>query len=74
MTTETKRTFTSQLVAWCPDDQWWLPEEDIGRHCPGEDCRYKLVKRRMWVCDVEDCHQAYKKLEEAQNHDCFSAY
>ena len=72
MTTET-RTYTSQLVAWCPDCCIWCPEDHIGGGCL-MDCPRTLVKRRMWVCNVMDCHQAYKKLEDAENHDCFSEY
>lgn len=68
------RTFTSQLVAWCPDDLWYLPEADIGTLCPPEDCGRKLLKRRMWICDIPNCRQSYKKMEDAENHACFSAY
>ncbi len=71
---QTERTFTSQLVAWCRDCLWWLPEEEIGGSCPGEDCPRTLVKRRMWICSVPDCHQAYRIKGVANNHECRSEY
>ena len=73
MSQPTTRTFTAQLVAWCPDCLLWAPEYHIGEGCL-MDCPRKLVKRRMWICSVIECHQAYKQLEDAEGHDCFSAY
>jgi hypothetical protein len=68
------RTFTSQIVAWCPDHQWYLPAEEIGGSCASRDCPRKLARRRMWICSVPECAMAFKKKESAKNHDCFSFY
>lgn len=76
MITET-RTFTWQLVAWCRECQIWFIEDEIGAKCWMEctiDGPRTLVKRRFWICSVCGCEMAFKDLEEAKNHDCFSAY
>ncbi len=41
-----------KLVAWCRDDEWWLPADEIGTPCPAADCPRTLVKRLMWVCSI----------------------
>jgi len=68
------RSYDSRLVAWCPECKWHLDSLEIGRMCPASECPRKLVKRRMWICDVTECQQGYKKLEDTKNHVCFSAY
>lgn len=73
--TDLARIFTSQLVAWCQGCLYWLPKEEIGGSCfAAPDCQRKLVKRRMLICSVPDCHHAYKKMKDAENHECFSVY
>ncbi len=70
-----ERTFDSRLVAWCRDCLYHVYADEIGHPClSSPDCPRTLVKRRMWVCSVVECEQAYRKLEEAKNHDCYSAY
>ena len=62
----------SQLVAWCPDCLWWLPEEEIGRRCPSPNCERILVKRRRFVC--AKCGCSYVKREDYlqhQHHECY---
>lgn len=69
------RTFDSRIVAWCRDCMYHLPANEIGGKCFGApDCPRTLIKRRMWVCSVSECEQAYAKLEAAKDHVCFSAY
>jgi len=70
----TDRTFTSQLVAWCRDHEMYAEAEDIGKKCWFLTCPRKLLKRRMWICSVVNCQQAYRDKEEEENHACFSAY
>ena len=69
-----ERKLESRLVAWCPDCLHWVGDyEGPGDPCPA-DCGLILVKRRMWVCSVSDCRQAYVALGDAVQHDCYSAY
>ena len=68
------RSYERRLVAWCPDDHWHLPEGEIRHMCPGAGCPRKLVKRRMWICNVVECQQGYRNKKDAENHGWFSAY
>jgi len=43
-------TVTWEVVAWCAGCEWYLPVEDAGTRCPGEDCRRTLRRRLGRIC------------------------
>lgn len=45
-----------EAVAWCSDCEWWLPPEEVGTGCPGEECRHRLQRRVGYIC--HECEEA----------------
>ena len=73
------RTIALTTVAWCMEDRWHLPEDEIGSICPSTDCWRPsdmeprvLVKRRMWICS--ECECAYRDRKDAESHVCHDCY
>jgi len=68
------RTFTSQLVRWCPEAGTWQPRDEPVCLWDHDTGTHRLRLRRMIVCSVADCAQAYFSKEDFDAHACYSAY
>jgi len=67
------RTLTRELVAWCPECLWYLPVDEAGTPCPGDEHetltgKRNLLKRQRWVC--ENCGGSFRRHEDAVEHSC----
>ena len=67
------RTLTHKLVAWCLECHWFLPDDEIGTSCPGEDHETKsgeriLRKRWMWICS--NCPGGFFDHQAVKDHVC----
>ena len=57
------------LIAWCPDDEVWLPAEWIGQSCAFTSCYRTLLKRRAYRCgDTCDEDRICFTLAELDEH------
>ena len=77
------RAAASMLIGLCASCGTWVPWEDAkeapwintrGGLCADLVCDGKYRKRRMLVCQVNNCSQAYSTRKEFHAHKCQSAY
>ena len=46
-------------VAWCSDCRWYLPVEEAGTRCPGDECKRMLRRRLMRICYQGEDHMGF---------------
>lgn len=57
-----------QLVAWCAGCEMYLPVEDAGTRCPGDDCDRTLRKRIGYICRSCDVHPIFFRIDTYRAH------
>lgn len=57
------------VVAWCSDDQWHLPADEIGKSCPGDACPRKLRKRAGYICPDAWCQKIHWRVRDLETCD-----
>jgi hypothetical protein len=75
---EQVRESVSQLVRWCPVGQFYHTYLEDAQ-CPADDCgseakNHRLRRRRMLICSVDYCRQAFFTKEGFNEHECGEVY
>ena len=52
-------TVEREAVAWCKGCEMYLPAEDAGTKCPGDDCGRKLRRRVGRICRQCELHPVF---------------
>ena len=67
-------TAESRLVRWCPEAGTCQPNDEPACHWEhGTVESHRLRSRRMLICPIKDCEQAYFTQEDFDGHACYSA-